>query len=323
MTDDARFSVSEAQLVALFIQSVTYGIHVATFFTCILALLQKLKANNRTFAWPWLIVAVVLYIIGTIDVIFNFYRNLTAFILYTGPGGSSVPFGNISNWLPVMRMYRTWIIYGRKWPIVAPSMVLWSGAISCAIVYTVYISTLDSTTSIPAASKLKPWLSAYCTITLAVNLLSTTLIVWKIGSISRQSAQFFSYNSRTQNGRLDLGTDNRVIVESALLYTASIAITLITELAGSNALYDVSDMSLELAGISFDLIIIRIGKHISEKRTHSSIHPPITVHISRVTATYQRSYGMVTTELDASAAQSDIITHIAAQEFWRTTYSPA
>ncbi|PCH39048.1 hypothetical protein WOLCODRAFT_141083 [Wolfiporia cocos MD-104 SS10] len=321
MVDNAKFPVTEAQLVALFMQSVTYGIHVATFCICLLTLFQTSRANNRGFAWPWLVVAVVLFAIGTIDVIFNFYHNLIAFILYTGPGGPSVPFGDISNWLSVMRsmwfflegisadavlMYRSWIIYGRKWPVVVPSMILWLAAISCAIVYTVYISTLDATTSIPDASKLKPWLSAYCTITLAVNLLSTALIVWRIGSISKRSSKFFSRNSRTPDGRLDLGNINRVIVESALLYTTSVAITLITELVGSNALYDVSDVSLELAGISFDLIIIRMGKELSEERTHSSAcRTPITVHISRVTATDHRPDGLDAVELDVVPPESD------------------
>ncbi|PCH39050.1 hypothetical protein WOLCODRAFT_134699 [Wolfiporia cocos MD-104 SS10] len=293
---NAGFPITEAQLVALFMQAVSYGVHLVTFTICIWTLFRTTSAGYRkSINWPWFIIAVTLFAVGTVDVSFNFYHNMIAFVYYTGPGGAIVPFQEISNWLNVMRsawfflegivsdaalMYRCWAIWSRKWAVIAFPILLWLGAISCAIVYMIYICTLHVETSIPDANKLKPWLSAYCTITLAVNLISTGMIVYRIGKVSNQSAQYFSNNSRGSSTRMNLAGINRIIVESALLYTASVAVSLITEVISSNAIYNVTDVSLELAGISFDLIIIRIGRGIAAEQTQiftETARPPIAL----------------------------------------------
>lgn len=82
-------------------------------------------------------------------------------------------------------------------------------------------------------------------------------------------------------GSLSLSHAIKIFVESALLYTSWVAICLITELANTNWNYAISDIvstcskvrdhadfrcpmqTMELAGICFDLIIIRICTGVS------------------------------------------------------------
>ena len=101
----STFPVNEAQLVALFMQSVAYGAHVATFGACLSALLARLHDRSRTpINWPIFVAAVLLFTIGTMDVSFNLYHNLQAFIFYSGAGGSEEDFQRLGDWVNVMRV---------------------------------------------------------------------------------------------------------------------------------------------------------------------------------------------------------------------------
>ncbi|OSX68007.1 hypothetical protein POSPLADRAFT_1100493, partial [Postia placenta MAD-698-R-SB12] len=257
----ANFPIQEAQLISLFMQSTVYGVHVVTFLMCMWALLRP-SNSGRPVNWPWLSVAVILFAIGTADVSFNLYHNLIAFIYYTGLGGAQAQFEDLSSWVNVMRVYRCWIIYDRRWYVALLPALLWLASTVCAGAEAYYTATLEDMSTIPDTNMLEPLIAAYCTLTLATNLLCTGLIAYRIWRVDRQSSRFFSQTSRG-SVRVSLRDVNRIMIESALLYTSAIAVTFIVELAGSNAEYNVSDVGLELAGIAFDLIIIRIGRGIA------------------------------------------------------------
>ncbi|EED84797.1 predicted protein [Postia placenta Mad-698-R] len=248
----STFPIAEAQLVALFMQSVTYGIHAVTFSVCIWKLIDKLRSGKGHVNWPWIFVAVALFTIGTVDVSFNLYHNLSAFIFYKGPGGAEEEFMAFSSWINVMRsvwynlgivisdaalMYRCWIICNRRWFIMIPSIILWCTTFASIVVYMYYmgVTEVDSTIGI---------------------------IVHHIWQVSRHTSEFFTTGNR-------LARANRIFVESALLYTVSVLITFIATLAGSNSLYGLSDVTLELSGIVFDLIIIRISGGTATEQTYA------------------------------------------------------
>ncbi|PCH39049.1 hypothetical protein WOLCODRAFT_146841 [Wolfiporia cocos MD-104 SS10] len=285
---DSAFPLTEAQITSLFVQSVAYGIHVVTFSVCIWTLLQSSKTSPRRSTWPWFTVAVVLFIIGTIDVVFNFYHNMIAFIYYTGPGGAAYSLSRISNWLAVMMsawfflegIFSDAVLVQACRPQVDAETVLMiltdislldhiSSPAGCTCAARGAMDSCYLTTSIPNVPKLKPFLTAYCSTTLALNIITTSMIVYRIGTVSRQASQYIADDLQSSNTGTSLGDINWIFVESALLYTASVAISLITEVVGSNALYNVTDVSLELAGISFDLIIIRIGRDMAAERKQS------------------------------------------------------
>ena len=64
------------------------------------------------------------------------------------------------------------------------------------------------------------------------------LIVWRIWRVSRVTSGVI-HNRR---GHSSLGNVIRIVIESGLLYTSLVLITFGTELAGSNAIYGVSDV---------------------------------------------------------------------------------
>jgi hypothetical protein len=72
----------------------------------------------------------------------------------------------------------------------------------------------------------------------------------------------------------------RIILDSGLLYTVCVIIFFGTTLAGSNAQYGVSDVVVQVIGITFNLIIIRVhnGSAPESNFTSSTIEIPRFVH---------------------------------------------
>lgn len=100
------FAISQAQLAALFMQSVAFGIHIITFAACIYSWFCR-STNTPTGTQGsarWMVIAIALFVIGACDVSFNFYHNLIAFVEYKGPGGPNAAFNNASNWVNVIRV---------------------------------------------------------------------------------------------------------------------------------------------------------------------------------------------------------------------------
>ncbi|EPS95147.1 hypothetical protein FOMPIDRAFT_131222 [Fomitopsis schrenkii] len=268
------FPIAEAQLTALFLQSIAYGIHVVTFAACIYAWLSRSRASSVSGRWLWMAVATALFIVGTIDVSFNFYHNLVAFIFYTGPGGPTGEFESFSSWINVIRslwfalqalisdaslIYRCWTIYQRRLVVLVIPVLLWVATAVCAGADLYCMFELKRAATIASASTIQPWFHAFFALSLTVNMLTTGLIVSRIWSIHKLSSKMLIKMS----GSLSLSHAIRIFVESALLYTSWVAICLITELVNTNWNYAISDITMELAGICFDLIIIRICTGVS------------------------------------------------------------
>ena len=102
----SSFPISEAQLVALFAEGVAYGMHTVTFAICMWTWVHRSKASRSARSWPWMSIAIALFLVGTLDVSFNLYHNIIAFCLYTGPGGAEGEFERLSNWVNVLRVSR-------------------------------------------------------------------------------------------------------------------------------------------------------------------------------------------------------------------------
>ncbi|KAH9913021.1 uncharacterized protein B0H18DRAFT_218602 [Fomitopsis serialis] len=86
--------------------------------------------------------------------------------------------------------------------------------------------------------------------------------------VHKRTSSFFTRSWRGPS-RLSFADVTLIIIESALLYTTTVIICVVLDLANSNAYYGATDVSLEVAGISFDLIIIRIWTGVSTEQTQA------------------------------------------------------
>ncbi|KAF7326546.1 Ubiquitin carboxyl-terminal hydrolase [Mycena venus] len=101
-----EFPITEAQIVALFLESVFWGFYLITFVPCLRLLLFKSSLELKRLSeikWPMLLVALGICVITTLDVAIGLMHSIQAFALYTGAGGAPEEFSNISHWVNVVK----------------------------------------------------------------------------------------------------------------------------------------------------------------------------------------------------------------------------
>ncbi|KAJ3816852.1 hypothetical protein F5880DRAFT_1493820 [Lentinula raphanica] len=260
MADD--LGISEAQILGLFLASVFWGMLLITFVQVMKCLLWdiergELKPTSKI-NWPMLIIALLLMAFSTFDVSIGLMHCIEAFVLYTGPGGSAARFTGLTDWVNILKVYRCWVICNHRITVVVLPILLWLGGFSTAI----FIIYLEASAKNPkilltgGSSKLTPSITANWSISLANNIITTGVIVYKIWSVDRSN----TLNGMWQ-GQISLRTELqnviRIIIESGMMYTAIALITFITFLVGSSSFYPTSDVELQILSIAFNLIIIR------------------------------------------------------------------
>ncbi|TFY75243.1 hypothetical protein EWM64_g8769 [Hericium alpestre] len=267
----ATFNIAEAHLVALFLESLFYGIFLVTFGQCILALTRSRRTPKQKSTF--FVITLFFFLFGTLDIAFLMRQILEAFIYYDGPGGANTRLEDISDWVNVMRtvfycvqtsiadgmlIYRCWIVYGRKWAITAGLSIVWLACIICEI-FTCYIEFTLHQSAALNAKDLTPFITSVLATTLGLNLIATSMIVWKIWSIHS-----WSYTPSIASRVHDTSSHDalrhaiRVVIESGAMYSASIIVFFVVYLAGSNGQYAASDCAFQIIGIAFNLIIIRV-----------------------------------------------------------------
>lgn len=106
-----KFPVDEAQTVALFMESVVYGIYLVTLGICVRVLFWGRAGvhTRHTINWPMVVVVALMAVFATLDVALGLRHILEAFIFYSGPGGPDAEFDDISNWVNVMKVIFVWL----------------------------------------------------------------------------------------------------------------------------------------------------------------------------------------------------------------------
>ncbi|KIP07585.1 hypothetical protein PHLGIDRAFT_412673 [Phlebiopsis gigantea 11061_1 CR5-6] len=307
----ADFPVDEAQIVALFMESVFYGLYLVTFGMCMYVMLVKGRSSARQRA-VFLAVALAMFAVASLDAVLLLIHVLDAFIWYRGPGGAIGEFDEISYWVNAMKtvtyiiqtsigdgvlIYRCYIVYGRSWIVVAPLCLLWVGGLVTEI-FDGYIAFTLHKTALLNVGELSPFITSLLSITLALNVIATSMIIYKIWMIERGTRDAFALR-----GSSSLRRAIRIIVESGLLYSLSVVCNMGVYVSGNNALYGVSDCVVQVIGISFNLIIIRIDQgrtveteyRLQTTTTEGVGKPNTNIHLPRLVFNRPYATAMTTT----------------------------
>ncbi|PPQ84944.1 hypothetical protein CVT25_004457 [Psilocybe cyanescens] len=216
-----------------------------------------------------LVAALLMFLFASLDVAFHLRHNLEAFVYFDVHPIET--FEQTSNWINVMKMacyvaqtfigdsillFRCWIVYSKRWLIVIVPILLWLGTTVCGIM-TVYIeATLDTSSGkLLNASTLVPFITSMLCLTLATNLLTTSLIVYRIWGIRKS----LKHRSSVVPGS-PLTSVLIVLIESGLMYTLSIVILFGLYMASNNGQYGVSNAVVQIIGITFNLIITSVDR---------------------------------------------------------------
>ncbi|KAH8092471.1 hypothetical protein BXZ70DRAFT_875870, partial [Cristinia sonorae] len=273
------FPIDIAQIVALFLESIFFGIHIVTFGLCIHVLLfsRHTRPNGgRRYRVlnPFFLVSSLLFVIAAFDEGLSLRHVLDAFIWYKGAGGAKEELADISYWVNVMKtvtyaaqasiadsilIYRCYVVYSRNWMIAAGLLVLWAacfilGAFICYIEFTMHTNAFLN------SSQLSPFITSVLLLILSLNLIATTLIVFKIWKIQSVTARYVSSYGQGRQENTTLRRAMRIIIESGAIYSVSLITFFVVYIAGNNAQYGVSDCVVQIVGIAFNLMIVRLDQ---------------------------------------------------------------
>jgi hypothetical protein len=100
----SAFPLAEAQLVALFMECIVYGIYLVTLCTTARVLLWDSVGRREKLNLPMVTVMCLMATFATVDVAMGLKHNLDAFMKFKGHGGANEEFAEMSYWVNVMKV---------------------------------------------------------------------------------------------------------------------------------------------------------------------------------------------------------------------------
>ncbi|TFK21683.1 hypothetical protein FA15DRAFT_658085 [Coprinopsis marcescibilis] len=219
-----------------------------------------------------IIAAFLMCIIASLDVALHLRHVLDIFVGLNNSNSKSViaALNDTSSWINVMKMacyvaqtfvgdailiHRCWIVHGRNGLVIILPILFWLGFTACGVM-TLYIqATSDTMGALLKAKSIMPFITSMLVLTLAMNVLTTGLIVyspWKIQKPWLNTRSTFTLRSPF-SALLILS------LESGLIYTVSMVILFAVYMVGNNAHYGVSNAIVQIIGITFNLMITSVG----------------------------------------------------------------
>ncbi|KZT60091.1 hypothetical protein CALCODRAFT_149740 [Calocera cornea HHB12733] len=282
--------INTATLVGLFTSCVLYGLYVCLFFASLFILVSRRSNGHQN--GVLLASSIVLFIIITFMLGLSFSNVLDAFVYrsYGNPAAFlEVPFFWKSLTLQVLGLficlfadsillYRCWLIWGQSWQPMVPTGVLFLASIAMFIFTVVELSR--TALYLPSdAPKLYHGLDAFLVLTLVQNVLVTTLIAYRLWRADLAVAAYRSAST--------LLPVIWIIIESGLLYSATLLVFLVANFVDPWVSVIMSAMLCSMIGITFSSIIVRCGygswKHTIQTDPSSHNMQPIPINISRQT----------------------------------------
>ncbi|KIL66577.1 hypothetical protein M378DRAFT_123733 [Amanita muscaria Koide BX008] len=255
----------EAKVIALAVQAIMFGLYLATLAHCLRWLVYedegwKLRPRNRI-NWVMLGLTLAIFAFSTADLSISL-RMVTASIR-----GENVVVEIILVITCVMEstmflmadailILRCWAIYNKLWRIIFLPLLFWFTSLVCTtlLVYWTSMSILDPHNS---AHLTYLWWNAFRIFwasRFATNFYSTGAIIWQMVPLMKEECSDCGYIFATC----------RAFAESGILYTITSTIILLSVLLTDGLglpVWLLSAIDFSMAGIVFNLILIRVGQH--------------------------------------------------------------
>ncbi|KAF8500620.1 hypothetical protein BU17DRAFT_102441 [Hysterangium stoloniferum] len=246
--------LDKAELIAFFLESLLYGVSLLLFVITIWVLVyhQKSQHLNKCLVAT----SSLMMFFGTFHLAVDFVRVLEGFISQReAVGGAVAYFARLYEWTQLLKTAIFAIqtvladsFANRSWAVIIPALCVIGTLIAgIGVVHSCAITKNGNV----FASTLSGWITSFFTLTLAMNIICTSLIVGHIWFTTCKVARF--------SGQQTLMPVVIIVVESGFIYSASCITLLVVYLIGSNAQYPTLDGTFPIISIVFNLIIICIA----------------------------------------------------------------
>ncbi|KAK6969027.1 hypothetical protein R3P38DRAFT_3505636 [Favolaschia claudopus] len=294
----------ELQFVGYWLETLIYGIYLTTCVSCLRSLLlihtgsEVRWRTRREVKWFFLVVGTSLFVVSTFHIIMGLLQTMQLFVGGNDHQNGLTDSSNGAEWFIVARnefitqviqsllgdlvlVYRfishrvhrsqhrsnshprCLIVYGPCWKLALPSILLYIADVAFAVSFIAgIILTLDGFRVATV-----PWLSAFGLTFFLVaalqNILTTCLLIWRIWKVDQQARKLGRISPPAP--QRSLRHIIRVLAESGVCYTTMIILVFVVSVLNNAAMYPVSDVALQAAGIAFNFIIMQTAP--SHERT--------------------------------------------------------
>ncbi|KIL60003.1 hypothetical protein M378DRAFT_960345 [Amanita muscaria Koide BX008] len=266
---------SQPYLVAAVLQAFLYVIYLVSSVYAFRWLLYEeegwtLKSRDNI-NWGLLTITFVVFVFTTVDLAFEIGIQLTV----TGgePIASQLVIGSISVECAAfvitdaLLIIRCWLVYQRSWRAICFPLILWLANVVFMVNYIVNYTLWTFVSEVPYHRRARIYLQLFSSCNFVTNLYATSAIVYRLWHITRASSS---------NRRLSiLYRICRIVATTGILYTWTCLPLLATVLLlpkdlGAYLLFDALNFSM--AGITFNLFLIRVGQLRSEMHVDGDTH---------------------------------------------------
>ncbi|KAF8168632.1 hypothetical protein K438DRAFT_1983774 [Mycena galopus ATCC 62051] len=298
-------SLSEAQLLGNWFETLTYGMYFVTCGFCARRLLcigpEDRWRRPSEIRWFNLSVSITLFVVATFDVVVDWASSqLASICILYGWRGAAQELSDISGWINVARtvaqviqmilgdfvlasashfalddsfltqsppyLSRCYIVYSCRWKVLIPSLILYLGGVAIAIKLVEAQASLKHEEITMNSSDIRPWSETLFCVTAVQNTLTTGLLIWRIWRVEREIENLCVSTSGTKNHQ-PFRKVIRVIAESGFAYTLMVVLTFVVNVCNSNLIYPFANSTLQATGIAFNVIIMRTSRSHDEQFT--------------------------------------------------------
>jgi len=269
-----------------------YGVYFVLFCITIhiLCFRRKRQPTNRFL----LMAALALFIFASMDVLIECHRLLIGLLYTPGPeidayfnSGGDWSFG-LQDTVRVLNMligdavlvYRAWMVWEKRWPVVAFNILVWLATLVTSIrIVQLQILWIQQPEEVQYLLDMVTWSLATQCLTLAQTTTATGLIVFRLWRVDRAASQYKDTS---------LLPVVRILVESGVLYTSLMLVNVVVTSLVNPGLFIILQVTSPIIGITFSLIIVRVGLGLSldttqgstMRSTMASSQPPRSINIS-------------------------------------------
>ncbi|KAJ4466754.1 hypothetical protein J3R30DRAFT_3583420 [Lentinula aciculospora] len=267
-----QLSLEKIFLIAPYVEGIVYGFFVAIFSATMYIHFSKVANGTQKFdrhSNMMIGISSLMFFIATWHLAMNAYRMVEGYVDHAlAPGGAVGYIGNLRPWHHILKdtlyatqenlgsaaaIYRCWVLWSHNWKIILfPSVLLMVNIVAGYMVCGLY-STVSPTETV-FDSCLTIWIKIFYSLAVVLNIITTSLMSYRIWNTHRQSSSYASGQSR-------LIPILRILVESAALQLVVEIVLLALYSRDINAQYIVLESVASIVGITFNAITIRIKLH--------------------------------------------------------------
>lgn len=262
-------SLTLASLVSLWMETLFYGGYAVLYFICMYILLYS-RRRQTSMNKAMVFTATAMFLLSTAHIVIGLVRALKAFV--DSSDGALEYYSEIWNWLSIFKqalyatnniladglvVYRCYIVWNYDYKIITVPIIMLLSTTVCAYLAVYNFSQVHPGDNV-FSSNIAGWGTALFSLSLATNIIVTTLIASRIWWISREAASNFGrrYGMRYNQAFA-------IVIESGAIYSLSLCTLLILYCQRTNAQYIAYDSLAQIMGIVPTMIIVRVGLGIS------------------------------------------------------------